>query len=411
MKRVPRQTARVNWRLGQPLLPDHFLTQESVLRREIHERFGGNSVPNWGLGSLRLDGFQLVRGIVSIQELVLTTEGGALIDVPGNCSALSFNLASVGGARVSVYLQLFGAPIVVEGEGQDPVERAIVRAELASEPFSEGVVESFHFANFDLSPEGAWTFAADYLPPALHVTGIPHFDDVLSRLETFSRSLLRVIEDGLHEEYLAAEAQSSASDAYRESLHFASFLVNMRGDFFPHPFDLHRELQRLCTQMSIFRAVAVPELRPYLHDDSAASILPLVERLEDLLQMPRTPTAYATFRPTGGLLVCEMPKEVRRARQVYLLIQKPHVSTKLELQRTKLGAKSRIQLIHEKALRGIAFEPLTRPPFHHTFTSTVDFFTVGSGEEWDHAIRDSAVALFDEPTLDGCRLFIHWRTD
>ncbi len=411
MKRVPKQTARVNWRLGQPLLPDHFLTQESVLRRELHERVGASSAPSWGLVSLRVDGFQLVRGILSVQEMLLVTEGGLLVDVPGNCGALSLNLAAAGTVSVTVYAQVFAEPNVLIGEGQDPVERAGVRAALSSEPFADGVVESFRLAEFTLSPEGSWMIAPSYLPPALHVTTIPHYDDVLTRLEVFSRSLLRVLEDEIHEEYLAAEAQSSASEAYREALFFSAFLTNTRGDYRPHPFELHRELQRLATQIAIFRAVAVPELRPYLHDDPASSVLPLVERLEELLQMPRTPTAYAPFRAEGGLLVCELPKEVRRARQVYLLIQKPHVSTKLEMQRTKLAAKSRIQLIHEKALRGIPFEPLERPPFHHTFTSTVDFFTIGSGEEWDHAIRDSAVALFDEPTLDGCRLFVHWRMD
>ncbi len=401
----------MNWRLGQPLLPDHFLLQETVLRREFHERFAASSVPTWGLASLRVDGFQLVRGIVSIQELLVVTEGGALVDVPGNCAPLSFNLASAGHGTVTVYLQLFGDTLVAPGEGQDPVERAMVHAALATEPFTDGVVESFRLGDFVLAPEGTWAFSPTFLPPALHVTKVPHFDDVLSRLELFSRSLQRVLEDELHEEYLAAEAESSASDAYREALHFAAFLANTKGDYHPHPFELHRELQRLATQLAIFRAVAVPELRPYLHDDPASSILPLAARLEELLQMPRTPTAYAPFRAEGGLLVCTMPKEVRRARQVYLLIQKPHVSTKLELQRTKLAAKSRIQLIFEKALRGIPFEPLERPPFHHTFTSTVDFFTLGSGEEWDHAIRDAAVALFDEPALDGCRLFVHWRAD
>lgn len=411
MKRVPKQTARVNWRLGQPLLPDHFITQEATFRREVHERIGAASTPVWGIASMRIDGFQLVRGILSVQELLLVTESGLFLDVPGNCGPLSFNLTSAGQVKVAVYLQIFGDVEVVGGEGVDLVERALVKAALSTEPFAQGVVESFRLAECELAPEGTWSFSSTYLAPSLHVTTTPHYDGVLSRLELFSRSLIRVLEDELHEEYLAAEAQSSASDAYREALHFAAFLVNLKGDYHPHPFELHRELQRLATQLAIFRAVAVPQLRPYLHDDAASSILPLTERLEELLQMPRTPTAYAPFRSEGGLLVCEMPKDVRRARQVYLLIQKPHVSTKLELQRTKLAAKARIQLVHEKALRGIPFEPLERPPFHHTFTSTVDFFTIGSGEEWDHAMRDATLALFDEPTLDGCRLFVHWRTD
>lgn len=119
MKRVPKQTARVNWRLGQPLLPDHFITQEATLRREVHERIGAASTPVWGIASMRIDGFQLVRGILSVQELLLVTESGLFLDVPGNCGALSFNLTSAGQVKVTVYLQVFGESDVVGGEGVD----------------------------------------------------------------------------------------------------------------------------------------------------------------------------------------------------------------------------------------------------------------------------------------------------
>lgn len=60
MTKIPYQTSRVRWRMGQALLPEHFLAQEQALREEVNLRFGLSSVPCWGLGALRWDTFQFL---------------------------------------------------------------------------------------------------------------------------------------------------------------------------------------------------------------------------------------------------------------------------------------------------------------------------------------------------------------
>jgi len=47
--------ARVHWKIGQALLPEHFFAQEESLRGEVHLRLGLNQVPVWGVGVLQFD--------------------------------------------------------------------------------------------------------------------------------------------------------------------------------------------------------------------------------------------------------------------------------------------------------------------------------------------------------------------
>jgi type VI secretion system protein ImpJ len=100
---------------------------------------------------------------------------------------------------------------------------------------------------------------------------------------------------------------------------------------------------------------------------------------------------------------------LRRAKDVYFLVQKTTVSAKLDLRRVKLASESRILVVHQRALRGVPFEPLESPPFVHGLASTVEFYALQPGEEWDYAVSEGNLVLFDAPQLEGCRLYLYWR--
>ena len=82
MKKVVHQTSRVNWQMGQALLPEHFYAQEQSLREEATLRMRAQPAPSWGLASLTLDAFQLVKGIVSVQEIKVRLVHGRAISAP-----------------------------------------------------------------------------------------------------------------------------------------------------------------------------------------------------------------------------------------------------------------------------------------------------------------------------------------
>lgn len=47
--------------------------------------------------------------------------------------------------------------------------------------------------------------------------------------------------------------------------------------------------------------------------------------------------------------------------------------------------------------------------FQHTFGPEVDFYQLQSGEEWNHVLRESAVAFYIHPTLEKANAFLFWR--
>ena len=120
---------------------------------------------------------------------------------------------------------------------------------------------------------------------------------------------------------------------------------------------------------------------------------------------------YAPFQINQGLLVCKLPPEASKAKEVYWLLQKERVGSQMNLNGFKLAGESRIQMVHQLSLGGIALQKVETPPFHHTFGAEVEFYKLNDGEEWDYAVRDGALAFFDRPELSNTRSFMYWRVD
>jgi type VI secretion system protein ImpJ len=98
--------ARVCWKMGQTLLPEHLLAQEDSLLANAVLRFRMQGLPSYGLGKLIVNETLLGEGILSIQEMTLVMASGLLLNVPGNATVSPFNLNLPGTIKVSVYLHI-----------------------------------------------------------------------------------------------------------------------------------------------------------------------------------------------------------------------------------------------------------------------------------------------------------------
>jgi type VI secretion system protein ImpJ len=416
VKKVAHQTSRVLWQMGQALLPEHFYAQEQSLREELNLRARLLRAPYWGVGSLAWDGFQLLRGIVSVQELTLILPSGALVDVPGNTAPAFVNLKAAG-RRAEVYVHLQGGfdtvSLGARGEpAEEGIERIVQKIELSTSPFSDTSAQSFKLAEFESGPDGAWSLLDDYVPPLLQVGASPFLESHRRRAEGLSRALRQSLVDEIHERYLAAEGNATGRMALRGLFALQGLLADLNGGVLPHPYELFAALRALHVDVCLHRDVSPSEAeRPYDHEDLAGCFSALIGRLEDQAQIGRSAVPYVEFVRRDGLLVCELGREVRRAKSVFWLVQKPQTSAKPELGRVKLAAESRLQTVYERALRGIPFRRLEEPPFQHGLASTVEFYAVSPGEEWDYAVREGKVALFDDLPLQGLRFFLYWRSE
>jgi type VI secretion system protein ImpJ len=416
VKKIARQTARVHWHMGQALLPEHFYAQEQALREEIGLRLRLTGPPAFGLASLAWDEYQLQKGMITLQEMTLILPSGILVDIPGNTSPAFLNLASSGANKVSVYVHLQSAYETATtysgGPDDGGVERVIQKVELSIEPYSATGSESFRLAQLECAADGTWSVDSRYVPALLQVGNEPFFKPYAERCTAVANALRHSLLDEVKENYLASEGQSPAKQCLRGLFAFIAFLGDLNGEIRPHPYEVFSAIRSLYFDVCVFRGVHPAALdRIYEHEDLAASLDALLSELEQQVQIRRQTLPYSEFVRQEGMLACKLGKDTRKARDVYLLVQKPSVASKLDLGRVKLASQSRINLVHERALRGIAFQRLDNPPFHHGLSSTVDFFTITHGEEWDYAVAEGNVVLFETPGLKDCRLYLYWRNE
>jgi type VI secretion system protein ImpJ len=68
-----------------------------------------------------------------------------------------------------------------------------------------------------------------------------------------------------------------------------------------------------------------------------------------------------------------------------------------------------LHVVHERALTGISFNRVERPPFAQSLSSAVEIYALSRGQEWDYAVAEGRIVLFDIPALERCRLYLYSR--
>jgi type VI secretion system protein ImpJ len=418
MTSVKYQTARVHWRMGQALLPEHFQSQESSLREELRLRLSLQPYPLRGVGGLEWDAFQLRNGIVSLRQLTLLLPDGTLIDVPGNTQPPpNFPLASAGTTPTALYLHLGESkPERVEVAGQpeeDGVERVVQHVFLSSSDQSDTASPVFKLAVFRKEPAGnAWSLSEDYLPPLLRVGGSPFFEPVLKRIDSLVNTLRQVLLEDLRVNYLVGESLLAARECLKGLYRFEALRANLEHDYQAHPFELFRALHELYIELCMLRNTTPEEkVQRYEHEDLAGCFHALLEDCRRKVEGARSEITYLPFQRKEGVQVCDVRKEekrLREARRLYLLLQKRSPAIRLELSGLKLASVMRLPVVHQFAMQGIPFRRVDKLPFQHPFSAEVEFHVLGDGQEWDHAMNEGALAFLHRPELEEVRAFLFW---
>ncbi|HVY61461.1 MAG TPA: type VI secretion system baseplate subunit TssK [Planctomycetota bacterium] len=408
--------ARIDWQMGQTLLPEHFVAQEDAILADTATRFGLLGLPCEGIGRLKWNDSLLAEGILSLVSGTIVLSNGQVIDVPGNAVANTFNLNVPGTTKVPVYLHLTSERATQSGgapraDGEEQVERVVHRVALVSEPTYRTAVQTLKLAEFEKNLEEAWVLAEDYCPPLLQVGTSPFLaglvDKLVKSLELFHYKL----QEEIAASYLGGEGLSSAKSCLRAVYGMERFLANIKAEVHVHPYHLYEELKRFYTELCLYQN-ATPEsvASPYKHGDLAGCLALVTKPLFDQMQVSKGKTPYMLFDRAEGLLqIREIPREARVAKEVYFLLQKSRVSDTLSMDGIKLASRARLPLVHQLSLQGIPLRRIERPPFQHTFGAEVEFFLLAGGEEWDHALREGSIALFDGPKLASAKAYLFWR--
>ena len=188
------------------------------------------------------------------------------------------------------------------------------------------------------------------------------------------------------------------------------FLANLRSQVHIHPYCVYEALKNFYIEVCFYKS-KVPEniTSPYHHDQLATCFKEILDPLQEQMKLIQVESPYLPFTFSDGLYRIQLPPEIRGAREVYVLVQKSHVSKTVSLEDLKLASFSRISLVHRLALQGIGLKKVDQPSFQHAFGPEVDFFRIIEGEEWDHALRDLSLAFYDNPNLKEMEFYIYRR--
>ncbi len=407
--------ARMDWKMGQTLLPEHFRAQEDALIGDMAARLALAGVPLHGLGRLSWNESLLEQGILSISKLALILPIGQYLQVPGNARAQSFNLNATGATRTPVYLHLTSerVPVIDEADGPDGerLERYARSIVLSSEQVQRDAVFTMKLAEFDKGVEGGWSLTPSFIPPLVQVGVSPFLQDLLERLASALPLFQEKLQEDIAASYLGGEGLAGAKTCLKALYTFQRLLNNVAAQVHVHPYTFCEALKVFYAEVCFYQDRTPEEITSaYRHDDLAGTFAAVARPLLEHLRLEKGKAPYVPFtRKDGMFQLPTLPEEVRGAKEVFLLVQKPRLGESVPIEALKLAARSRVAAVHRLSLVGIPLRRIERPPFQHQFGSEVEFFQLGFGEEWDLALREGALAFFETPSVAKARAFLYWR--
>ncbi|HNN95707.1 MAG TPA: type VI secretion system baseplate subunit TssK [Pseudomonadota bacterium] len=408
--------APVRWFLGQTVLPEHFVALQQGIDSAVEFRARTCGLPMYGVAQLSYNESLLRDGVLALGEVSAVLADGVIISVPGNCSLAPLSLAATSATRVSVYLHVLSDAVSGQGNrtyDSDPrvVERVVQRAVLSINDSVEGSRAVLRLGDFEKGVAGSWALTPTYVPPLLQVGNTPHLLPALATLEAQVGALEPQLAAQLQDTFLRPDRLSTIRRCLAALYRMQTLLVDLRSRVPMHPYDVHAALRELYWEACCFHEV-VPDqpVLPYRHDSLASCFGTVLRLLQQALRPVYARSTHLRFSRSNGLFTLSgLPSELKDAQEVYLLVQRPTLHERIAMEDIKLSCTSRLALVHRLVLRGVPYKYVERPPFQHTFGPEVDFYQLQSGDEWDHALRESSVALYVHPVLERANVFLYWR--
>lgn len=408
--------ARVHWHMGQTLLPEHLEAQEESAAAALQLRMSATGIPCHGLVALVINMPLLREGVFAVSALSAVLPDGTVIDVPATCQVAPLSLSATGASKVSVYLHLLtetmvGANNPVYSSDPQVVERVQTRAQLAVVDVLGETRGLLKLAEADKGIDGSWSISSSYVPPLLRLATAPFFEAELEQSLRAMTTLVTHIEGQLQDTFLRPERlavlRRTLATLYRtQCLH-----LDLQGRTPLHPYQIFCALRELYFELCCFHE-AQPELRqiPYRHDALASCFAPLFAQIINLCRPVYAHITHVRFVRANGLFcINQLPEELKLAQAVYLLIQRPHVHTRITMDEVKLSATSRLALVHRLILKGVTFSAVEQVSFRHPFGPEVDFYQLSMAEEWAYCIKESSLAFYVHPALEQVSAFLFWR--
>ncbi len=405
---------RVNWQMGQLLLPHHLLAQEESILGHMGQILKNIGIPCYGLIKLRWDEDLFYQGIVSISDLSIIFHSGQLIEVPGNALPTTFDLNSAGKSEISLYLHITDEKKQKEEEvalfeETAKIDFSLHQLMLSPKKNEETSRAVFKLAHFEKSQESVWSLSDQYIPPHFSTIADPFLTGTFSNITRVVKSIRRKIQREMESIELFAfqniESRLCLLELTRLERHCESCLG---GHVTPHPYFLY---DKLCHVLDCSGAdITIPF---YDHENLATLFTELVHKIEYLFFNEQQEFSYLEFEreeSSSRFYIDTLPPTLTKAKEAYLIIQKPDIESQFSSSSLKLTSRKRQQFIESFYVSGISLNPINKPAFLSSrFADEVDAFSVEQKDEWKKALSEGNLVLSHQDLTSDFNVFLYWR--
>ena len=410
--------SRVFWAMGQALLPAHLRAQEESTLADSALRFSLQEAPAYGLYSLLWNENLLNEGVLSLEEMTLVMYSGLLLKLNKNAQVTPLNLNISGGTLLPVYLHVRSLP---ENSGSDNTGQQIIKRnnisywrwslELTTEQENPDTVESFHLAEFEKQADSSWRLSSRYMPPLARLCrSVPFLKQELTELGQKLEAYHYQLTQEIAAIYLSGSDLVNARQCLKSVVQIQRFLANLFAQISPHPYTVYEQLKHFYVELCFYHDnTPQAAAAPYRHEHLAELFRETFELLHEQLQLNQMRSPYLPFTLSGGVIRANLPESIRKAKEIYLLVQKAAITKAVSLEGLKIAAVTRLAIVHKFFLQGIPFKRIDRPPFQHSFGPEVDIYQLSPGDEWDHALKELALCFYTDPKFTEEKFFLHWR--
>lgn len=411
-----QQLKRVDWQLGQPLLPAHLIAQEESLIGNLNFYIQNLGIPYFGIGNLKWDDKLLSQGVVSINKLTVIFPNGDLIDVPDNGTINTYDLNLSGVNQLTLYLHVLKdssqqSVFAESGEEEEKINYSIHNLVLTNEHHLYAGKASLKLAEFEKDIENRWKLCENYAPPLFTILNHPFLISKLSTIRTIIESFQRELELESSSGKLFEQKTLNTKLCLLEVASFRQFILNMDRNIITHPYHLYVKLSHFLNTFALmFLDLTDFSVIPYQHDKLAPLFSKLVDLLIQYLKPKSDKLSSIKFEKKQNCYVSErLPQDLYETSEIYFIAQYVDPKVKSAIEGLRMAAYSRLFNVHRFALNGIVLLRLESAPFNNNFSRHAQVYKIQKDSEWEHALSEGKVAFSVDNDHQELQGFIYWR--
>jgi type VI secretion system protein ImpJ len=411
--------ARVRWRRGEVLQPDHFRLLERSLAAEAALRIESLGLPSYGVAQLVWSAPQLEGGQLVVSDLVVVFPSGRIVAGANADPYPAVDLGAAKRAKVDVWLYVrepdAEAAALAEVDPRPPglIPRVQLEVALSTDDTLQDYPDRLRLARFEKGIGGKWCLSDDFAPPLLQIGKTPFFEARLIGLKESLTGSDNALRARLRDPSLRGQDFSDVQRARIAGMRLKGLVDDLDAGIAPHPYTFFAALRSLWLDLCLFHGKLPDEAAPpYAHDKLAEVLPPLFDRIADFLKpgVGAGGSVVVTFAKTsdGRLLASDLGDETLHASAIYLLIQRPRAGSAVSLDRVRLASATRLRHVHSQRLRGVPFERIDDPELGRRFGAGVDFYLLTITDEWRYVLEERSLAFQALPELEGVEAALYW---